>query len=85
MVEVRDNLRAVANSSSMETERRAGALQAALEFGQAEELAPQLLSEYLTDKITQLTLIGDGIARDFLVPAPVPLPVQRRQPAKIDQ
>jgi uncharacterized alpha-E superfamily protein len=72
MVEVRDNLHAVVNSSSMETERRAGALQAALEFGQASELAPALLSDYLTDKIAQLTLIGDGIARDFLVPAPVP-------------
>jgi uncharacterized alpha-E superfamily protein len=78
MVELRNNLHAVVNSSSMETERRAGALQAALEFGQASELAPGLLSEYLTDKITQLTLIGDGIARDFLVPTPVPAPVRAR-------
>jgi uncharacterized alpha-E superfamily protein len=83
MVEVRDNLHAVANSSSRETERRAGALQAALEFGQASELAPTLLPDYLTDKITQLTLIGDGIARDFLVP--VPVPVQRPRPRSIDQ
>ncbi|MEO6078838.1 MAG: alpha-E domain-containing protein [Steroidobacteraceae bacterium] len=67
MVEVRDNLRAVVSSGSAETERRAGALQAVLEFGQAEELAPALLPAYLTDKIEQLTLIGDGIARDFLV------------------
>jgi uncharacterized alpha-E superfamily protein len=67
MVEVRDNLRAVVSSASAETERRAGALQAALEFGRAEELQPELLSAYLTDKIEQLDLIGDGIARDFLV------------------
>jgi uncharacterized alpha-E superfamily protein len=67
MVEVRDNLHAVVSSTSAETERRAGALQAALEFGRAAELAPDLLPAYLTDKIEQLTLIGDGIARDFLV------------------
>ncbi len=67
MVEVRDNLHAVVSSTSAETERRAGALQAALEFGRAEELLPPLLPAYLTDKIEQLTLIGDGIARDFLV------------------
>lgn len=67
MVEVRDNLRAVVSSNSAETERRAGALQASLEFGQAEELAPELLPAYLTGKIEQLTQIGDGIARDFLV------------------
>lgn len=79
MVELRDNLHAVVNSSSMETERRVGALQAALEFGQASELAPDLLAAYLTDKITQLTLIGDGIARDFLVPAPLPVPAKRRE------
>jgi uncharacterized alpha-E superfamily protein len=79
MVELRENLHAVVNSSSMETERRVGALQAALEFGQASELAPDLLAPYLTDRITQLTLIGDGIARDFLVPAPVPMPAKRRE------
>lgn len=67
MVEVRDNLRAVVSGASAETERRAGALQASLEFGQAEELAPELLPAYLTDKIAALTLIGDGIARDFLI------------------
>jgi uncharacterized alpha-E superfamily protein len=67
LIEVRDNLRAVGNSASADTERRAGALQATLEFGRAEELAPERLPEYLTDKITQLTRIGDGIARDFLI------------------
>lgn len=67
LVEVRENLRAVANSASAETERRAGALQAALEFGSTEDLATALLPAYLTDKIEQLTRIGDGIARDFLI------------------
>jgi uncharacterized alpha-E superfamily protein len=67
LVEVCDNLRAVSNNASAETERRAGALQASLEFGQAEELAAGRLPAYLTEKIGQLTLIGDGIARDFLI------------------
>jgi uncharacterized alpha-E superfamily protein len=67
LIEVRDNMRAVANSASAGTERRVGALQAALEFGEPGELAADLLPAYLTDKIEQLTAIGDGIARDFLI------------------
>ncbi len=72
LVEVRDNLRAVVGGTSAETERRAGALQASLEFGQASELAAELLPDYLTDKISELTLISDGVMRDFLVPAAIP-------------
>ncbi len=41
-------------NSSAETERRVGALQAQLEFGEAAELAPEQLPAYLTDKIEQL-------------------------------
>jgi uncharacterized alpha-E superfamily protein len=67
LMEVRDNLRAVANDSSADTERRAGALQAALEFARPEDLMLDALPDYLTDKIDQLTRIGDGIARDFLI------------------
>jgi uncharacterized alpha-E superfamily protein len=67
LMEVRDNLRAVSNGASAETERRAGALQAELEFGSPEQLQPERLADYLTDKIGQLTLIGEGIARHFLI------------------
>ncbi len=67
LIEVQGNLRAVSNDASAETERRVGALQAALEFGGPEELGHDQLPAYLTDKIAQLTRIGDGIARDFLI------------------
>lgn len=67
LIEVRENLRAVSNDVSGETERRVGALQAMLEFGRPEELTPERLPAYLTDTIDELTRIGDGIARDFLV------------------
>jgi uncharacterized alpha-E superfamily protein len=67
LIEVRENLRVVAHGSAAETERRVGALQAQLEFGEASELAADKLPAFLTDKIEQLKRIGDGIARDFLV------------------
>jgi uncharacterized alpha-E superfamily protein len=67
VIEVRDNLHAVANSASIETERQAGALQAMLEFGRPDELELDVLPAYLTDKIERLTKIGDGIARNFLI------------------
>jgi uncharacterized alpha-E superfamily protein len=67
VIEVRDNIVAVTNSSSADTERRAGALQAALEFAHLEDLSLEALPEFLTDKIEQLTRIGEGIARDFLI------------------
>jgi hypothetical protein len=70
---VRENLRAVSNSTSAETERRVGALQARLEFGLPEEMAPERLPAYLTTVVEQLALIGAGIARDFLVPAEEPV------------
>jgi uncharacterized alpha-E superfamily protein len=67
VIEVRDNIVAVTNSASADTERRAGALQAALEFADLADLNLDVLPEYLTDKIERLTEIGDGIARDFLI------------------
>jgi uncharacterized alpha-E superfamily protein len=67
LIEVRENLKAVANSTSAETERRVGALQARLEFGRPEDVAPEWLPAYLTDMVEQLALISAGIARDFLV------------------
>lgn len=74
LIEVRENLRAVANSTSAETERRVGALQARLEFGLPEEMVPARLPAYLTAMVEQLALISAGIARDFLVPMDPPAP-----------
>jgi uncharacterized alpha-E superfamily protein len=67
LMEVRENLKVVANGQSAQTERMVGSLQAQLEFGEPSDLAPELLRDYLTDKIEQLQSIGEGIARDFLV------------------
>jgi uncharacterized alpha-E superfamily protein len=67
LIEVRENLKVVANAQSAHTERLVGSLQAQLEFGEPSELAPELLHDYLSDKIEKLRLIGEGIARDFLV------------------
>ncbi len=67
LIEVRENLKVVANAQSAHTERLVGSLQAQLEFGEPAELQPELLRDYLSDKIEQLRRIGDGIARDFLV------------------
>jgi uncharacterized alpha-E superfamily protein len=67
LIEVRENLKVVANDQSARTERLVGSLQAQLEFGEPAELAPERLRGYLTDKIEQLGRIGDGIARDFLI------------------
>lgn len=72
LIEVRENLKALANSTSAETERRVGALQARLEFGRPEEVAPDRLPAYLTDMVEQLALISAGIARAFLVPMDPP-------------
>jgi uncharacterized alpha-E superfamily protein len=83
LIEVRENLRAVANATSAETERRVGALQARLEFGLPEEMLPARLPAYLTDMVEQLALISAGIARDFLVPMDPPpprLPLVEAQP-----
>jgi uncharacterized alpha-E superfamily protein len=78
LLEIQDHLHAVANDHSVETARRVGALQAQLEFGLPEELAPARLPAYLTDKVEQLTRIGAGVARDFLVAGPLPPPAPRR-------
>ena len=67
LIEIRENLRVVANGQSGSTERMVGSLQAQLEFGEVDDLIPERLPAYLTDKIEQLRRIGDGIARDFLV------------------
>jgi uncharacterized alpha-E superfamily protein len=72
LIEIQWNLKAVANEQSAHTQRLVGSLQAQLEFGLADELAPERLAEYLTGKVKQLTLIGNGIMSDFLQAEPEP-------------
>ncbi len=66
--ELYQNLRAVANEQSAETERRAGEIHAMLHFTRMQDIVdggvPRFLSQF-SDRIRDL---GDRIASDFLVP-----------------
>ncbi|WP_018411303.1 alpha-E domain-containing protein [Methyloversatilis thermotolerans] len=68
MVEVYENLLAVSNYRSRETERRAGELQASLKFGRIEDVFARGLHEYLTQFIVRVNDLGNRISNDFLVP-----------------
>jgi len=59
----------IANSSSAETERRAGMLHAQLHYARIDDVLAHGLHEYLTDFMDRIYDLGDGIDRDFLVPA----------------
>jgi uncharacterized alpha-E superfamily protein len=63
---VHENLQAVANAQSSETERRAGLLHAELQFGTLESLAPQGSERFLHDLIARAADLSDRIGRDFL-------------------
>ena len=62
------NLNLITNRQSSETQRRAGLLQAEVHYGRIEDILEQGLHEYLTDFMDRIYEIGDGIAKDFLVP-----------------
>lgn len=74
LMELREHLKAVANSQSAQTERLVGSVHAQLEFGSPEELGPEKLADYLTARVEQLAQIGAGITRDFLRAGPMPPP-----------
>ncbi|EXI78434.1 MAG: hypothetical protein AW10_03041 [Candidatus Accumulibacter appositus] len=59
----------IANSASLETQRKAGMLHAKLHFARIEDVLAGGLHEYLTDFMDRIYEIGDGISHDFLVPA----------------
>lgn len=63
---VYDNLRAVSNSRSGETERRAGALQASLRFGTMDSIAAAGVDRFLAAVLTHVADLSDRIGRDFL-------------------
>ncbi|MEF8725197.1 MAG: alpha-E domain-containing protein [Candidatus Accumulibacter delftensis] len=59
----------IANSASLETQRKAGMLHAKLHFARIEDVLAGGLHEYLTDFMDRIYEIGDGISHDFLLPA----------------
>jgi len=66
--EVVANLKPVANQQSAETLRRAGRLQADLQYGRIDEILATGLHAYLTQFLDRVNDLGAGIGRDFLVP-----------------
>lgn len=68
MNEVVANLKMVANQQSAETLRRAGRLQADLQYGHIDEILATGLHAYLTQFLDRVNDLGVGIGRDFLVP-----------------
>jgi uncharacterized alpha-E superfamily protein len=68
MQEVVTNLKMVANEQSADTLRRAGRLQADLQYGRIDEILATGLHAYLTQFLERVGTLGVGISRDFLVP-----------------
>jgi uncharacterized alpha-E superfamily protein len=68
MGEVMGNLQRVANDQSGETLRRAGRLNADLQYGRIDEILATGLHAYLTQFLDRVGDLGYGISRDFLVP-----------------
>jgi uncharacterized alpha-E superfamily protein len=68
MQEVVANLKMVANEQSTETLRKAGRLQADLQYGRIDEILATGLHAYLTQFLERVGTLGVGISRDFLVP-----------------
>ncbi len=68
MHEVVINLKMVANEQSTDTLRKAGRLQADLQYGRIDEILATGLHAYLTQFLERVGTLGVGISRDFLVP-----------------
>jgi uncharacterized alpha-E superfamily protein len=67
--EVVQNLAAVANDQSAETQRRAGKLRADLQYGAIDEILATGLHAFLTQFLDRVNELGVRISRDFLIPA----------------
>ncbi|MBC7982790.1 MAG: alpha-E domain-containing protein [Candidatus Obscuribacterales bacterium] len=65
--QVYQHLCAVRNEQSTETERRAGELQAALNFGRIDDIFDAGLHQYLLRFVECTKDLGERVARDFLV------------------
>jgi len=68
MGEVVDNLRAVRNDVSADTERLAGRLHAELQFARIEDILEAGLHDTLTTFMERVYELGNRVSRDFLVP-----------------
>jgi uncharacterized alpha-E superfamily protein len=69
MLEVVANLESVANAQSRDTQRKAGRLLADLRYARIDEILATGLHAYLTQFLDRVHDLGQGISRDFLVPA----------------
>jgi uncharacterized alpha-E superfamily protein len=68
MNDVVTNLAQVGNAHSRETERRAGSLQADLQYGRIDVILQHGLHAYLTTFLQRINDLADRVSRDFLVP-----------------
>jgi uncharacterized alpha-E superfamily protein len=66
--EIHENLRAVGNAQSAETERRSGAMYSHLRYGRLGELVAPGLDAFLDGFLAEVHDLGWRIAQDFLVP-----------------
>ena len=66
MMEMTAHLRAVANPQSSETQRRAGLLNAQLQFGRIDDIMATGLHAYLTHFLERINDLGSDISQDFL-------------------
>jgi uncharacterized alpha-E superfamily protein len=67
---VYENLQAVRNTQSAETERRAGLLHASLRFGTLESVSPGGVAQYLNGILATTADLSERIGRDFLGHSP---------------
>ena len=67
---VYENLQAVRNTQSAETERRAGLLHASLRFGTLESVSPGGVAQYLNRILATTADLSERIGRDFLGHSP---------------
>ena len=69
MNEVVSNLAMVSSLQSAETQRRAGKLQADLQYGHIDEILATGLHAFLTQFLDRVNELGVRISRDFLIPS----------------
>ena len=68
MNEVVNNLKAVSNDTSADTERYAGKLRAELQFGRIDEILANGLHAFLTQFLDRVNMLGARISRNVLMP-----------------
>ncbi len=69
MTQVHDTLGVVANDQSVETQRRAGEIHAALLYGRIEDVLATGMHAWLLQFLDRIADLGQRIAQDFLVPS----------------